>query len=491
MSPPVFAVVGRVNKGKSSIIATLAEDATVEISPRPGTTRRLTRFPVKVDDATQFELVDTPGFEDASRALHWLRAETITADARPARVRALVEAFAGTGDLSDECTLLEPILAGAFVIYVVDGSQPFRANYEDEMEILRWTGRPGMALINRIADDDHAPAWRPALQQYFSVVRDFDAHAATFAQRIGLLRAFRELDAGLAPALDRAVEALVAQRRRRRADVADAMTDLLVDAITLTLEARAAGKDALATVELERRFHEALRDTERRARAKVATLYKHPGQWADDDVGRPVFDADLFAEQVWEGLGLSSGQLLVALTLSGAVAGGTLDAMVGGASWGTGAAIGAAVGAVSGGVHAARRMARATRLRDALRGKGGGKLYRVGPHQNPNFPFVLLDRALLHYDAVLRRTHARRDLATVATPERRAGGHEPSAQGTSERGASAALDRATRAALVSAFAKVRKNFEDPPRQARDAIHAQVRALVEATDHAAGGEIGRG
>ena len=38
MSHPVFAIVGHPNKGKSSIVATLAEDDDVAISPRPGTT---------------------------------------------------------------------------------------------------------------------------------------------------------------------------------------------------------------------------------------------------------------------------------------------------------------------------------------------------------------------------------------------------------------------------------------------------------------------
>ncbi|HEY6100237.1 MAG TPA: hypothetical protein VIW03_12450 [Anaeromyxobacter sp.] len=32
---PRFAVVGRVNKGKSSIVATLAEDDSVRVDPRP------------------------------------------------------------------------------------------------------------------------------------------------------------------------------------------------------------------------------------------------------------------------------------------------------------------------------------------------------------------------------------------------------------------------------------------------------------------------
>ncbi len=471
MSHPVFAVVGRVNKGKSSIIATLAEDPQVAISPTPGTTRRLTRFPVQVDGETLFELVDTPGFEEASRALHWLRAEDVTADARPARVAALLAAFADGDDLRDERTLLAPILEGAFVIYVVDGSRPFRPNYEDEMEILRWTGRPGMALINRIAAGDHAAAWRPALQQYFSVVRDFDAHRATFDQRVGLLRAFRELDAGLAPALDRAVRALVDERARRRAEVTTLLTDLVIDAVTLTREARAERKDALAKEALEADFHAALRAREQAARSAVAALYKHPAAWAEGELDRPVLDEDLFAERTWKGLGLSDAQLVSALATGGAVAGGAIDAAVGGASLMAGAVIGAAVGAVSGAVQVGRRMARAMRVKEALRPNDARPRFRVGPHQNPNFPFVLLDRALLHYDAVLRRTHARQDAATV--------------EGRG-RGPTANLDRGARAALTRAFGDARRDFADPPRAAREVIHQHIAALVEATDRAAGG-----
>ncbi|HEY6100302.1 MAG TPA: GTPase, partial [Anaeromyxobacter sp.] len=71
---PRFAVVGRVNKGKSSIVATLAEDDSVRIDPRPGTTTEVREYPVRVDGRTLFVLVDTPGFEDAPRALAWLRA---------------------------------------------------------------------------------------------------------------------------------------------------------------------------------------------------------------------------------------------------------------------------------------------------------------------------------------------------------------------------------------------------------------------------------
>ena len=92
----------------------------------------------------------------------------------------------------DECELLRPIVAGAGILYVVDGSKPYGAESELEMQILQWTGRPRMALINLIGEEDHQAEWRQALDQYFSLVRVFDAVGAdfdrmTFAEKLDLL----------------------------------------------------------------------------------------------------------------------------------------------------------------------------------------------------------------------------------------------------------------------------------------------------------------
>ena len=40
----------------------------------------------------------------------------------------------------DECELLRPILAGAGILYVVDGAHPYGAEYEAEMEALKGSG---------------------------------------------------------------------------------------------------------------------------------------------------------------------------------------------------------------------------------------------------------------------------------------------------------------------------------------------------------------
>ncbi|MGF1508699.1 MAG: GTPase/DUF3482 domain-containing protein [Myxococcota bacterium] len=467
MTAPEFAVVGRVNKGKSSIIATLAENDQIAISPLPGTTRRCRRYPVIVDDETLFVLVDTPGFEDAASVLSWLKEAEVTADQREARVHAFVAAHQSSSDFVEECELLRPILEGALILYVVDGTKPYRENYQTEMEILRWTGRPSMALINRIGDEDHSSTWRRALDQYFKVVRDFDAHSASFSERMKLLSTFKELEPQLETNLARAIDALKQERERRRAEVVHIISRLLLECLTFTLEAT--DSERQQPHKLEQEFHEHLRKREEKARLEVETLYRHHHvNWQHaGELDRPIFGEDLFAKKTWRVLGLSPGQLVTLYTVSGAVAGSVLDASVGGSSFLAGTAIGAAMGAGAGMLHLQRRLAKATSL-DGLssrfrRAFSSEARVRVGPFKHPNFPFVLLDRALLHYDAVRTRAHARNSTE----------------QGNLrlEGALATALDRSERQKLHRVFERLRKEGPDPKPGTLDALYKAIRARV--------------
>ena len=481
---PRFAVVGRVNKGKSSIVATLAEDDSVRIDPRPGTTTEVREYPVRVDGRPLFVLVDTPGFEDAPRALAWLRAREVSAADRPARVAELLRAHEGTADFLDERRLLAPILAGANVLYVVDGTRPFRRNYEAEMEILRWTGQPGMALVNRIGAEDHAAEWRRALDQYFKIVRDFDAYSVTFDERLSLLESFRELRPGSRQAIDEAVTALVAQRRRRRGEAAAEIAELIADELTHTEEVAVEDEAALEAERdrLERGFHDHLRSREEKARRRIEGLYRHSEvRFEGAALERPVFQQDLFAEETWKLLGLSPAELVAAGTLAGAAVGGALDLMVGGASVMAGTAIGGAVGGATALVGIGRRFARvrpvgpgglAGWMIAARRYWEGGRRFRIGPHAQPNFPWVLLDRALLHYDGVARRTHARRGTIAVADGDGRAG-------------IVADFARAERRELEEVFRRIRRSAGDPRRELRDDLERAVARILMRIDPVSG------
>jgi hypothetical protein len=460
---PTFAVVGRVNKGKSSVVSTLVEDDSIRVDPEPGTTRVCTRFPFRSDDGrTLCVVVDTPGFEEAPRALTWLRAREGTAADHAALVAQLVATFRDRGEFADECALLQPILDGAAILYVVDASLPYRANYEAEMEILRWTGRPRMALVNRIGGDDHVDEWRRALAQYFSVVRLFDAHRSGFAERVSLLRAFRELDDDARGAIDEAIAVLRADWARRRERSARVIAQLVADALTCTEEHPLAEDESpdAHRGEWQEAFLESLRRRERRARGEIETLYRHERLRREEgDLGAEDFDRDLFAEESRRVFGLDTWQLVRAGAVGGAAIGGTIDAATLGHSF----LLGTVIGGFLGGTAAYWGGLRIAEVR-VLGQRVGGRVAIVGPVRDPNFPWIVLDRALAHFESVVTRAHAQRDVLAVRRPAGKVG-------------ASSRLDAAERASLGTIFATLRRGGAPVADEAVDGLAERLTALL--------------
>ncbi|HET8696684.1 MAG TPA: GTPase/DUF3482 domain-containing protein [Gammaproteobacteria bacterium] len=416
MSVPRFGIVGHPNKGKSSIVATLAEDDAIAISPHPGTTVRSRAYPMRLDGEVLYELVDTPGFQRARETLAWLEAHDRGAGARASVVAEFVKAHAHDPRFHDECELLAPIVAGAGILYVVDGSRPYGRQYEAEMEVLRWTGPPRMALINMISAGDHMEEWRAALAQYFSIVRVFDAVRADFAKRIELLRAFGAIEEQWAAPLNRAADALTAERAHRIRRAASEIADLLIAALTATvtvpLPDRSAESEALRGA--REKLQDLVRRRERQARRAVQEIFRHGDLEAREQAAAYLVD-DVFSAESFNVFGLSTTQLALTGAASGAVVGGAVDVALGGASLLLGAGIGAAIGAF-GTVASAGRLAKVEVLGLPL----GGYELNVGPITDLNLPWVLLGRALVHARMVAERNHARREELVV---DAQAGAH--------------------------------------------------------------------
>lgn len=426
VSEPRFAVVGHPNKGKSSIVATLAADDAVRVAPEPGTTTRSREFPMSVDGSTLYTLVDTPGFQRARRALDWMKQRETTADQHAAVVAAFIREHERGDAFADEVELLRPLMDDAKpagILYVVDGSVPYGPEYEAEMEILRWTGRPSLALINPIGAADHIEAWRSALGQYFKIVRVFNAVTAEFDKRLELLRAFGQLKESWRDPLDRAVAALVADRRRRRRESAREIAALVADGLTLAVTKKIGPTDDPKVFQpgLLEDFKGQLRRRERRGRERVEAIYDHYGldrREADSSGEIEALAGDLFSQEAWLLFGLRRRDLVLAGAGGGAAAGGALDVAAGGTSFLLGAAIGAAIGGTMGWMGAGR-LAEFKLINRPL----GGKLLRCGPTKNANFPFVLLGRARFHHALVAGRTHAQRGALEV--DESKAGAMNP------------------------------------------------------------------
>ena len=413
---PRFVVVGNVNQGKSSVVAALTEDEAVPIDSYPGTTRRSAEYVFRAGDESLFVIVDTPGFQRARQLLAWLTPLASHAAQRPDAVRRFLADAATNREYPDEVELLKPIMGGAGILYVVDGSSPVEPANEAEMEILRWTGQPAMALLNRVRSRDHSDQWRPVLRQFFHIVREFDAHRARFGDRVGLLRGFREIRPEWSRSIDVAVAAMEREWGERGRRSATVLTDLLVDALGHVERQPLPDEADEKTVgsELDTAFRTAQRRFEQTARERIERIFNHPGLGRDDPEVDLLND-DLFSATTWKIFGLSRRQLATYMAIGGAMAGGAADLALGGFSFGAFAAlsgIGAgALGALGwvGGESLARIKSNAGPLGRALFPGDTGRFLTMGPVQSARYAWVLLDRALVHFRAVRDRSHARRD----------------------------------------------------------------------------------
>ncbi|MGR8947656.1 MAG: GTPase/DUF3482 domain-containing protein [Gammaproteobacteria bacterium] len=454
---PKFAVVGHPNKGKSSIVSTLAEDSSVAISNLPGTTTKARSFPLRIDGRVIYELVDTPGFQRPQQVLAWLQAHTDNASGRADAVKAFVDTQRKDPKFHDECELLKPLIDGAGILYVVDGSKPFGHEYETEMEILRWTGQPRMALINLIGDDDHIEQWRRALDQYFSLVRVFDALSADNEARLSLLRSFGEIYEPWSVQINEAIVQMENAFRRRRTLAAQETANLIHFALTAKQVAPfrdGQDKQALQSV-LEQKLRDILRASEAKFQRDLAAIYHHTDvqiQGLDVD----ALTLDIFSQQSETLFGLNKLQLAVSGALSGGAAGTGIDVMVGGTSLLMGATIGALVGGVSA-VLGGQKLGKTKLLGQTL----AERSLSVGPIRNPNLPWVLLGRAVLLFSLVSERNHARRDAIKIKS--------------ATMTNAAGKIPEQTRRDLDRYFAKLR---DDPGRADVTKLSAWINVIFE-------------
>ncbi|MFO7994443.1 MAG: GTPase/DUF3482 domain-containing protein [Marinobacter sp.] len=468
MTAPVFAVVGHPNKGKSSIVATLSQNDAIAIALEPGTTRQRQEYPLTVDGKTLYTLVDTPGFQRPRRALEWLEAHSIAASDRAETVQAFIVQHRGDNGFTDECELLTPLTEGAGIIYVVDGSVPYSAQHEAEMTILRWTGRPSLALINSIGDDDYSDTWAQALGQFFQVVRKFNAVSAPFEQHLSLLRAFGQLEPEWEQPLEQATAFLQAQRRQRRAQAAALIARTLEDMMsfrekrTLTSLQTSELSDEELARQLRTSWYDNQRKREQHLRIAIERLYEHHRVERQEAELEWHSEHDLFSEDSRKAWGVNRRYLATAGFGAGAVGGAGVDAVALGHSLGAGALVGGLIGA-AGSYFYGDRLTLPVLNTGVL--TNGLRTATFGPVQDSQFGYVVLGRAINHWWHISHRNHAGRELLDLAPADNHWLEH---------------LDRANRQIIHRALERCRKQraLDDKTRMALTAAIEQAMGAYD-------------
>jgi len=410
-SIPTFTVVGHPNKGKSSIVSTLAMTDKINISQRSGTTEVAQEYKIEMPSG-HLVLVDTPGFQRPSKALKWLKDHVKDASDRAKTVAQFVASPECHTAFPDEVRLLRPIVAGSAIIYVVDGSRPYGPEYEFEMEILRWSGQPRMALINPIENQDYVEQWRDALKQYFNSVKVFNPMTAEFEKQNALFRTFAHLEDKWQTQLNNISDDLQAMRNNQLKHSVYILEQLLIDVCGYSVSQKTLNKAQAKTLSpaLQRQFEHWIKKREHDAFDQVLSVYRHQSSaLAGDELSLPP---NLFEMDQWYLWGLNKQQLITASALTGAIGGATLDVFTAGSTLMLGALGGGAAGAV-GAMVFPHRIAN-------LKVKGmktGGWNACYGPIKNDNFPYVILGRFLYFHKQVCNLNHAERRTIAMASQD--------------------------------------------------------------------------
>lgn len=406
---PEFAVLGHPNEGKSSVVSTLTEDDQIRVSPIPGETTASAAYTVRIDNREIIRFVDTPGFQVPQQTLAWFKA--YRGDASRI-VQAFIDQFENDPFYADECELFRPVVRGAGIVYVVDGSRPVRDDDLAEIEILRLTGRPRMAVINSKTDHkDYTREWKHEFSKSFNAIRLFNSNTAGFHERIAMLESLKPIDQEWEARLTQVIRAFEADWRKRKQMVSTRIVHTIEQCLGLAVSAPM-GKNSqpdLVGQKLNQQYQSQIKAVEQQLFQSIKAQFKH--HLYDHPLPEyALLDHDLFSEHTWELLGLTRRQLAGAGAVMGGSLGAVLDTAAAGLSFGVFTAIGSMVGAgsaIMGGKKIVAKKPAGLRL-------GGNKL-TIGPNKNPQFLFVLLDRALLYTAKMMNRSHGKRD---VSVPEK-------------------------------------------------------------------------
>ena len=420
---PIFAVVGHPNKGKSSIVAALTHSDAVAISALSGTTTQAQAFDFYVAGNANalYRLVDTPGFQRPRQMLELLNEQTLDASQRIAAINNFIACHAvsakESGRFSDEIELLTPIMAGAGILYVVDGSVPYAPEYEAEMTLLQWTGQPRMALINPIGGEHYVAQWQAALGQFFNIVRVFNPMTDGIEKQCSVLNAFAELYPKWRQQLILSQQEISQQKNQHAQQAAQLISGYMADVLPLHLNTplvpAISGGQLLRHVQagleenLKNKYKLQLGAQEEKYQQAILALYAHHHVVSEAnamDINYP----DLFDQNQWYLFGLTRKKLVLLSAGGGAAAGAVLDLGVGGTSLMTGAILGGLTSA------AASFYLSAAPEKISLKNIPlGGQQLTIGPIKNLQFAFVLLGRALSFQRAVALRSHANRNIMLV------------------------------------------------------------------------------
>jgi hypothetical protein len=350
MTKPIeIAVVGHTNAGKTSLLRTLTRHAGFgEVSDRPGTTRHVEAIDLKIEGVSAVRFFDTPGLEDSTTLLDYLKALENCATP-PDRIRAFLRGPEARGIFEQEAKVLRKMLEVDAAIYVIDTREPVLPKFRAEIEILTSCAKPVMPVLNFVRHgDSRKDEWLDALSAYnLHAYVQFDAVAPFVGSERELYQSMAIMLRERRDQLTKVIDDLQFQFDERRSAGCQVIAELLVDMAALR---RVIPKDDLQVEHTKKAFIRDFRTTvlerSRRSIDDLLQVYGFRKEDADEAVlpwldGR--WEADLFNPETLR----DASKRLGTGAAVGAAIGFAADLALAGMSLGAASALGAAIGGIA------------------------------------------------------------------------------------------------------------------------------------------------
>ena len=199
MSTITWSLISHTNVGKTTLARTLLRREIGEVTDQAHVTDENQSYPLLEHDGDSLVLWDTPGFGDSARLLKRLRTEGSPLAWLQSQVwdrladRPLYCSQQAIRNVREETDL---------ILYLVSAAEhPEEAGYVPlEMELLSWTDRPVVILLNQVGESDAealaetARAWEEATAKWPAVraVLPLDAHRRSWVEEGVLLEESEE-----------------------------------------------------------------------------------------------------------------------------------------------------------------------------------------------------------------------------------------------------------------------------------------------------------
>lgn len=339
-----ISVVGHTNHGKTSLVRTITENIDFgEVRNEATTTTEIEYKSIRDGGVTVLTIYDTPGLEMADEAIEKLGLR-ITID-------QAIEFF-DDQQHSLELMVLKHIRDKTnLILYVINVTEPVEAPFPDEYLLMRRSGVPVIPVLNFCyIEDSYLADWEDFFKKEGGqIFMRFDAHKNTIDEHIDLFTKARAMSLSQLH-LDFLfwwIKKLENKKTDRNRSCSLNIASLLMEAAAFSPKVSCQGKEKKNVKQtLRNRFVDEISTREWESLKQIALVHEFSEDTLESEF-RNFEQNENWRAAVWNNARTEYGAV-AASTTSGALIGGTIDAFVGGASFGMGAALGAAFGAAVG-----------------------------------------------------------------------------------------------------------------------------------------------